>query len=154
MGLLRAMLDELYPIFALFPPHEELVTPSTWNSIKSFNQSVLADRPALTAHAERDITDGEILTDLVISTSLDIHEMCMSFLPHSDVVVDGLRAEDSEVDVDAITRRNPHAPHAVLEVRVLSWVAGGEDGAIHRSNVSSTQCFMRVKMTFSTLVNL
>lgn len=64
--------------------------------------------------------------------------MHMSSLPHSDVVVDGLRAEDSEVDVDAITRGDPHAPHAVLEVRVLSRVAWGEDGAIHRSNVSST----------------
>lgn len=62
----------------------------------------------------------------------------MSALPHSDVVIDGLRAEDSEVDVDAVARGNPHAPHAVLEVWVLSRVAGGEDGAIHRSNVSST----------------
>lgn len=78
----------------------------------------------------------------------------MSSLPHSDVVVDGLRAEDCEVDVDAITRRNPHAPHAVLEVRVLGRVAGGEDGAIHRSNVSSTQCFIKVKITFSTLINI
>lgn len=62
----------------------------------------------------------------------------MNTLPHSDVVVDGLCAEDSEVDVDAIARGNPYAPHAVLKVRVFSRVAGGEDGAIHRSNVSST----------------
>lgn len=55
----------------------------------------------------------------------------MSYLPHSDVVIDGFRAEDSEVDVDAIARGNPHAPHAVLEVRVLSRVAGGKDCAIH-----------------------
>lgn len=80
--------------------------------------------------------------------ALHIHEMYMSSLPHSDVVVDGLRAEDCEVDVDAIARGNPHAPHAVLEVRVLSRVAGREDGAIHGCNVSSTQCFKGVKMTF------
>lgn len=77
-------------------------------------------------------------TDLVIRISSDIRQMHMSSLPHSDVVIDGLRAEDGEVDVDAVARGNSHAPHTVLEVRVLSRVAGGEDGAIHRSDVSST----------------
>lgn len=62
----------------------------------------------------------------------------MNSLPHSDVVVYGLRAEDSKVDVDSVAGRNTHAPHTVLEVRVLGRVAGGEDGTIHRCNISST----------------
>lgn len=51
--------------------------------------------------------------------------------PHSDVVVDRLRIDDREVDVDAIPRRNPDCPHAVLKVRVLGWVSGRINCAIH-----------------------
>lgn len=52
-------------------------------------------------------------------------------LPHSDVVVDRLRIDDREVDVDAIPRRNPDCPHAVLKVRILGWVSGRINCAIH-----------------------
>lgn len=51
--------------------------------------------------------------------------------PHSDVVVDRLGVDDREVDVDAIPRRNPDGPHAVLEVRILGWVSGRINCAIH-----------------------
>lgn len=33
--------------------------------------------------------------------------------------------------MDAIPRRNPDGPHAVLEVRILGWVSGGINCAIH-----------------------
>lgn len=45
-------------------------------------------------------------------------------LPHSDVVIDGFSAEDSEVNVDAVSRRHTDAPHTVLEVGVFGWVTG------------------------------
>lgn len=51
--------------------------------------------------------------------------------PHSDVVVDRLRVDDGEVDVDAVTRRNPDCPHAVLEVWILGRVSGRINRAIH-----------------------
>lgn len=51
--------------------------------------------------------------------------------PHSDVVIDRLRIDDREVDVDAEPRRNPDCPHAVLEVRILGWVSGRINCAIH-----------------------
>ena len=44
-------------------------------------------------------------------------------LPNGDVVVDGLRAERGEVDEDAVARRDPDVPHAVLKVGVLGGVA-------------------------------
>lgn len=61
------------------------------------------------------------------------------YSPHSNVVIDGFSAEDSKVNVDAITRGNPHTPHTVLEIGVFSRVARGEDGSIHGCNVASTQ---------------
>lgn len=51
--------------------------------------------------------------------------------PHSDVVVDRLRIDDREVDVDAIPGRNPDCPHAVLKVRILGRVSGGINCTIH-----------------------
>lgn len=55
----------------------------------------------------------------------------MANSPHSDVVVDGLRVDDREVDVDSVPRRNPDCPHAVLEVRILGWMSGRINCAIH-----------------------
>lgn len=51
-------------------------------------------------------------------------------LPDGDVVVDGLGAQDGEVDVNPVTRRNPDAPHTVLEVGVLLRVTGRVNGSI------------------------
>lgn len=59
--------------------------------------------------------------------------------PHSDVVIDWLCVDDREVDVDAIPRRYPDCPHAVLEVRILSWVPGRINCAIHGCYVPTAE---------------
>lgn len=60
-------------------------------------------------------------------------------LPHSDIVVDWLRIDDGEIDVDAIAWRHSDSPHAVLEVWILSWVSRRVNGAIHGRYISTTE---------------
>lgn len=60
-------------------------------------------------------------------------------LPDGDVVVDGLGAEHGEVDVDAVSRGHPDAPHTVLEVGVLLGVPGGVDGPVQGRDVAPAQ---------------
>lgn len=51
-------------------------------------------------------------------------------LPHGDVVINGLRAQYCEVDVDPVSGWDPHAPHAVLEVWVFLRVTGRVNSSI------------------------
>lgn len=52
------------------------------------------------------------------------------YLPHSDVVIYGLSAQNSKVDVNPMSRRNSNTPHTVLEVWVFLGVTGRVNGPI------------------------
>lgn len=79
----------------------------------------------------------------VLGARIEFDECCFTTRfqnsPHSDVVVDRLRVDDREVDVDAITRRNPDCPHAVLEVWILGWVSRRINCAIHGCYIPTAQ---------------
>lgn len=51
-------------------------------------------------------------------------------LPDGYVVIYGLSAQHSKIDVNAVSRRNSHAPHTVLEVGVFLWVTRGVNSSI------------------------
>lgn len=62
------------------------------------------------------------------------------FLPHSDVVVDGLGVQYGKVDVDAVAWWDSDGPRAVLQVGVIVRVTWGVDGALQSSEISTTKC--------------
>lgn len=71
---------------------------------------------------------------------LRLAEMCCkSNLPHGDVVIDWLCVDYREVDIDSVTGGNSDCPHAVLEVRILGWVARRINCAIHGGNIPTAE---------------
>ena len=59
--------------------------------------------------------------------------------PDSDVVINGLRVEKGEVDVDPVPRGDSDGPHAVLEVWVLGRMPRGVYGAIQGGDISTAE---------------
>ena len=62
-----------------------------------------------------------------------------ALLPDSDVVVDRLRLQQGEVDVDAVARRDRDKPDAVLQDRVLIWKPGRINSTILGCDVISAR---------------
>lgn len=62
------------------------------------------------------------------------------FLPHSDVVVDGLGVQHSKVNGDSVAWWDPDAPCAVLQVGVIIRMTWRVDGALQSSEISTTKC--------------
>lgn len=60
-------------------------------------------------------------------------------LPDSDVVVDRLRLQQGEVDVDAVARRDRDKPDAVLQDRVLIWKPGRINSTVLGRDVISAR---------------
>lgn len=63
------------------------------------------------------------------------------FLPHRDVVVDGLGVQYGKVDGDAVAWRHPDAPCAVLQVGVIIWMTWRVDGALQSCEISAAKCW-------------
>lgn len=67
---------------------------------------------------------------------MDIHN---ANLPNCYVVIDRLRIDYREIDVDAVSGRYSDSPHAVLEMGILGWVSGRINCTVHRRDVATTE---------------